>query len=627
MDYKRGRLRVVLDLSVDIIVSKVRASIVWKSAALFDKKDRQKILAVVLIQILLSFLDLIGVALVGLLGALGVAGIQSRRPEGAVQNILSQLGIANLDFQQQALVLGILSTAILIARTAFSVIFTRRILFFLSRRAAAISEQTVRALFEQQLSVIQKRSSQDIVFSLTNGISALTIGVIGTAVSIVADGALLFVIGVGLLIIDPMMAIGTALLFGFAAFVLHRLMHKRALSLGIQQAEISVESNQILLESLSAYRDMYVRNSLDQNVNRFSNKRFELSNNIAESTFMPFVSKYVIETMVLVGALTLSAVQFVLQDAEHAIATLAVFMAAGTRLAPAILRIQQSNIAMKSASGNAQRSLGLIDELNLHNNASKNTKNTFTIDHSDFHAEIEVVEVSARYPGADDNVLNNINLRIRAGEAIAIVGSSGSGKSTLIDVILGVLEPITGSVSISGVIPEMAISKWPGAIGYVPQDVYIKDGSIAENISLGFEIEDVPKLAISRAIDKAQLSDLVAKNSQGVHALVGENGSMLSGGQKQRLGIARAIVTNPGLLILDEATSALDGKTESEITEAISSLKGTCTIILVAHRLSSLRSVDKVVYLENGNIAAIGSFEEVRALVPDFDTQAISMGL
>ena len=610
-----------------ILFQSARESIVWQSAALFDKRDRQKILAVVVIQIILSFLDLVGVALVGLLGALGVAGIQSRRPEGTVQNILSQLGIANLDFQQQALVLGILSTAILISRTIFSVIFTKRILFFLSRRAATISEKTVQSLFQLELSVIQKRSSQEIIFSLTNGISSLTIGVIGTAVSIVADGSLLFVIGVGLVIIDPMMAIGTALLFGFAALVLHKLMHKRALSLGIQQAEISIESNQILLESLSAYRDIYVRNSLARNVNRFSMKRFELSNNIAESTFMPFVSKYVIETMVLVGALSLSAVQFILQDAEHAIATLAVFMAAGTRLAPAILRIQQSTIAMKSASGNAQKSIGLIAELNLQSAEYVNEKNLYTTDHFGFNSEIEVVDVSARYPGANENVLSDVNLRILPGESIAIVGSSGSGKSTLIDVILGVLNPSTGSISISGVTPHEALSKWPGAIGYVPQDVYIKDGSIAENVTLGYEIQDVPEIDVSRAIDKAQLSEVVAKNEQGIYALVGEDGSMLSGGQKQRLGIARALVTNPGLLILDEATSALDGKTESEITDAIASLKGSCTIILVAHRLSSLRSVDKVIYLENGRIAAIGSFEEVRDRVPDFDAQAKSMGL
>jgi ATP-binding cassette, subfamily B, bacterial PglK len=605
----------------------LKQSMIWKAAALFEKKDRLKIIAVALVQITLSFLDLLGVALVGLLGALGVTGIQSRRPEGMLYQALAIIGIEDLNLQSQALVLGLLSTSILISRTVLSVIFTKRTLYFLSRRAAAISDRAVHALFRKQLSVIQGKSSQETIFALTNGITSLTLGVIGTAVAIVADGSLLLVMGIGLLIIDPVMALGTALLFGTAAAVLHSLMHKRALVLGIEQANLNIQSNQILLESLLAYRDVYVRNGLTRNAEKFAEKRYELSNNFAESTFMPFVSKYVIEAVILLGALSLSAIQFILQDAERAISTLALFMAAGTRLAPAILRIQQSLIAMRSSGGNALKSIELINELDFSTKKDPTSISTFTTEHLGFSATVEIKGVSAKYPRSEKLVLNDVTLQILAGEVVAIVGSSGSGKSTLVDVILGVLQPRNGTVEVSGMKPVEALSKWPGAIGYVPQEVYIKEATFAENISLGFESGSISKAILFDAVSLAQLSKFIDQNPNGINASVGEGGSMLSGGQKQRLGIARALVTNPQLLILDEATSALDGKTESEITDAISSLRGKCTIVIVAHRLSTIRSADKVIYLEDGSIKSVGTFEEVRRRIPEFDSQANSMGL
>jgi ABC-type multidrug transport system fused ATPase/permease subunit len=609
------------------VLNKFEHSIIWRAASLFDKKDQLKIIAVVLVQITLSFLDLLGVALIGLLGALGVIGIQSRQPEGTLNQVLSVIGIAEMNFQTQALVLGVLSTSILILRTILSVIFTKRILYFLGRRAAAISEKAIHALFRKQLAVIQFNSSQETVFALTHGITSLTLGVVGTAVAIVVDGSLLLVIGIGLLVIDPVMALGTALLFSAAAALLNYLMHKRALTLGIEQAEINIKSNQILLESLSAYRDIYVRNGLTRSANEFSQQRFQLSNNIAESTFMPFVSKYVIEALILFGALTLSAIQFILRDAESAISTLALFMAAGTRLAPAVLRIQQSLIAIKSSSGNAQKSIELIDTLDLTFAEDPSMDIQFASVHTGFNPSIQMKNVSARYPKSDKLVLKSISLQISPGEFVAFVGSSGSGKSTLVDVILGVLLPETGTVKVSGTNPADAIARWPGAIGYVPQEVYIKDGSISENISLGFGIENVPEFALRQAVSRAQLSEMVGQYPDHLNAVVGEGGSMLSGGQKQRLGIARALVTSPELLILDEATSALDGKTESEITEAITSLKGLCTVIVVAHRLSTIRGADKVVYLDEGSILAIGTFDEVRKQIPEFNLQAKSMGL
>jgi ABC-type multidrug transport system fused ATPase/permease subunit len=220
-----------------------------------------------------------------------------------------------------------------------------------------------------------------------------------------------------------------------------------------------------------------------------------------------------------------------------------------------------------------------------------------------------------------------LSLQIRPGELVAFVGPSGAGKTTLIDLILGVLNPGSGRVEISGCTPLAAIEKWPGCIGYVPQDVVIFNGTIRENIALGFDSEFVSDVQISEALKVAHLKEFVQSLPEGLDTRVGDRGTKLSGGQRQRLGIARAMYTKPKLLVLDEATSSLDGKTESAISESISELAGNVTVILIAHRLSTVRNADQVVYINEGKIVQTGSFEEVRRKVTNFDIQAKLMGL
>jgi ABC-type multidrug transport system fused ATPase/permease subunit len=210
---------------------------------------------------------------------------------------------------------------------------------------------------------------------------------------------------------------------------------------------------------------------------------------------------------------------------------------------------------------------------------------------------------------------------------VAITGSSGAGKTTLVDLLLGVHIPTSGDIYISGLSPLDAFQKWPGATAYVPQDTVIVNGNIWENIALGFDYNPEHEKYINEALKLSNLEDYVQSLPEGLFTKVGDRGHKLSGGQRQRLGIARALFTKPKLLVLDEATSSLDAQTESDITEAIKSLKGKTTIIMIAHRLSSVRNADQVIFINNGMIESIGTFEEVRKKVPNFDKQANLMGL
>jgi ABC-type multidrug transport system fused ATPase/permease subunit len=218
-------------------------------------------------------------------------------------------------------------------------------------------------------------------------------------------------------------------------------------------------------------------------------------------------------------------------------------------------------------------------------------------------------------------------MKISSGEFIAIVGESGAGKTTLVDILLGIIEPTSGSIEISGSTPLSSIAKWPGAIAYVPQNGVLLNGSIKKNICLGFDEDEVEDGLVWDALRIAQLESFVKNSRFGLQTAVGEKGGLLSGGQKQRLCIARALVTKPKLVVLDEATSALDGATELNVSEAIQSLRGTATVVTVAHRLSTVRNADKVVYMKEGKIMAIETFDDLRVKFPDFDFQAKLMGL
>jgi ABC-type multidrug transport system fused ATPase/permease subunit len=196
-----------------------------------------------------------------------------------------------------------------------------------------------------------------------------------------------------------------------------------------------------------------------------------------------------------------------------------------------------------------------------------------------------------------------------------------------VDLILGVLHANSGQIKINDCTPSDAIRKWPGSIAYVPQDISIISGSIRQNVALGYPDEEIDDDFVWNALKIAQLADTVQMYDTKLSAFVGEDGHQLSGGQRQRLGLARALYTQPQVLILDEATSALDGITEENVTKEIANLKGSVTIIIVAHRLSTVRSADQILYLEDGVMIASGSFEFVRNIVPNFATQAKLMGL
>jgi ABC-type multidrug transport system fused ATPase/permease subunit len=359
---------------------------------------------------------------------------------------------------------------------------------------------------------------------------------------------------------------------------------------------------------------------MDSRIKEFNELRFLQSKALADLSVMPYVSKYVFEIVLVFGALLISAVQFAMHDAIHAITTLTVFMAAGGRLAPAALRLQQSSLLIRANIAYTYPVLELYREPE-DSRASEFSRSEDIY----FEGNVKILDVSYEYPDSGTPALRNVNLEIPKNSFTAIVGPSGAGKSTLIDILLGLNTPKSGLVEISGNHPLHTYAKWPGKVSYVPQRTNLIDGTIAENIAYGREIENDDQ--ILEAIQIANLEDLIHQLPDGIKTPIGELGSRLSAGQQQRIGIARALFTRPELLIMDEATSALDAITERELTDSFARIRSKVTVIVVAHRLSTIVDADKVVYISSGQVIAEGKMNEVRSKVPEFNSQAEIFGI
>lgn len=599
-------------------------TVIKNSFGILSAPDRKKLKFITVIQAGLSILDLVGVALIGVLAAIAVNGISSREAGERTGKLLSVLNLDNSSIQTQVALLAGIASFFLIGKTIFTALLSRRIAYFLSAKGAYITSDMNRKVLSEDLELITGHSSMNLLYALTSGVQAITSGIVASVVVIVADVSMLLVIFAGLVFVDPLVALMALILFGGIGYTLYLLQQKRALALGLESADLHVKSSRLMVEELSAFREIFVRDKIGHYEKSVTESRRNLSQNIAEMSFLPSISKYVMEISTVLCMMLIAGVQFVRTDASHAVATLALFLAASSRFIPAVLRIQQLALTIQNSVGSARPTLDLYQKLSKVNLKSE----TLNFTPTDFSRNsIELRNVTFQYRNNNNFALQNINLTVKQGEFIAFVGPSGAGKSTLVDLLLGLLTPSSGTVTILGSSTRSAIKQYPGLIGYVPQNVYLKHGSISENVALGYAVDEIDAIAVSRALSQAQLSEFVSSLDIKESTIVSEDGKSLSGGQKQRLGIARALYTDPKILVLDEATSALDGTTESEIASEILKLREMKTVIVIAHRLSTIRMADVIYYIDKGKIVDHGDFNELKSRIPEFAKQANLMGL
>jgi len=584
-------------------------------------------------QMALNVLDLLGVLLVGVVSVVSVQSVSGNPMPTQVQGVIDFLGLSRADpLTIAAWLIGAAGLA-LILKSLLSAVLANAALRFLATRQAVLSARLTALFLERQLLDIQARTSQDAAFGLTVGVQAATLGILGSTSAALADIGLLTLLSLGLISIDPLMTLYAVIFFGALGLILQRGLAGRATRMGRESTSLNIESYTAIQEAIASYREITVAGRRDLYVQRIQRLRWRSAEISAGFQFLGLIPKYVFEAALIVGAFGLAVSQFVTKDVTAAVGIVAAFLVAGTRVMPALMRLQATSLTIRQSEAAAQRATSLAMDLDSgQHSASVNSTRTAqaiatSFQHLDFRPTIEVRDVWLTYPGMASPAVAGVCFEAGEGQSIAIVGSTGAGKSSVADLVLGLVAPDSGEVCIGGIEPSKAIERWPGSLAYVPQKVSLIGGSIRENVALGLPGEFIDDELVWEALSRVHLADFLRNGRDGLDTYVGESGMRLSGGQRQRLGIARALFTRPRLLVLDEATSALDAETEHALGQTMRELEGRVTTVTIAHRLATVRRCDLVVFLEGGHVTASGSFEEVRSQSPAFDRQARLLGL
>jgi ABC-type multidrug transport system fused ATPase/permease subunit len=601
---------------------------------LLTRRDKLILGAATILQMLLSLLDLAGVLVLGLVAA-SAAGAATGVP-------LSASGISIFsDFLptdiRSTIVLAFVAAILLVSKSVFSLFLTRRIFRFIANRQAMIAGNIAERLLSRPLLDVQARSSQETTAALTTGINAVTIGTLGPSIVVGSEFALVLAMGFGLILIDPLVALFTVIFFGVITLLLQLLLGNWAQGLGLRTTEAEIGSMESMQNALNTYREVSVSGRRVLFISDFKGLRWQAARVQADTYVLYQVGKYVFEVSLIVGGGLLVLLMAGTRDITAAVAIITVFLASSSRIFPSLMRMQTSLAKIRESAGTAEYTYRLVDDLDAAEKRSatppligmsgKQFNEVIHAGYEGFKGHVDCANVTVTYPGASRPALNDVSFSILAGKSAAFVGTTGSGKTTLVDIIMGLIQPESGRVQISGQAPIDAIQSWPGAIAYVPQDIKVIAGSVRQNVALGIPPNEIDDDLVWEALERAHLADFLSEERLGIDTQVGEHGVQISGGQRQRLGIARGLYSRPRFLVLDEATSALDAETEQSITKTLETLTGQVTLLVVAHRLATIRNVDQVIYLNQGLLVARGTFEEVRSAVPDFDSQARTMGI
>lgn len=592
----------------------------------FIGDDKWKLILIVISNIFLSLIDVIAIAIIGVLTSLTVNGIQSNSPQKFARNFLDLFHLSGLNFQRQVAILGTLAAFLLIFRTFASAFLLRNVMRFLVNKTLEITKMMVKNLLNQEYLDLQRRSLQKNTFLISDSIRNISLGIIGTTINLCSDIILTLAVIVALFVVDPFSTIILLLLFLGILYPIQRIMNKRATKLGNDFKFLTLRLRSKIIEAISAFRELHVKDRRQFYIDEIISNQQLISRNAADAAFMPYVSKYTLDVLVVLVAVALAGYQFASHSAIQAITILSIFLTASSRLTPAMLRIQQAVLILRINLATSKETIELIDEFEIKGNKSQIKQIVKNRNYDKFIPQIVCKKLDYIYPGSNRSILKNVSFTIDENSIFGITGSSGVGKTTLVDLLLGILEPKDGSIEISGFNPKRAIESFAGKIAYVPQQILIVDGSLRENLTLGYNNNYFSDYQLIEALERASLSSFYYSLEKGLDTHLNDLGSNISGGQRQRIGIARALITRPQILVFDEATSSLDVNTEGEILRTIQNLKKGMTIVMIAHRLSTLKICKKIIFLSE-NEYHVGTLNSIRRKSTEFNQMLITSGL
>lgn len=497
---------------------------------------------------------------------------------------------------------------------------TRRFARFEQALGAHLLQTAFRAPWIERL----QRNSTDLVRATDVGVGATVSGVLIPFAQLSGEVFTFAAVMVVLIAAEPALATAGFLYFGLVGLVLYRWVLRRAVQAGRDNRTYSGQSVRLVSEMVHSLKEITLRDKADEVAELVLDVRTRASRARANQSFLGAIPRYVLEAA-LVGGLCIGAVIGYLQDGvPGALAALALFGVAGFRIIPSLTRFQT---IMATTGANVPFAQQVLAEIRRGQAYPPPQDRDDAPPWPADAVSVRLDHVSFAYPGSEVRAVDDVCLELPFGQTIAVVGSSGAGKSTLVDIVLGLIEPDSGQVLVGSAPMADNVRRWRQRVGYVPQEVSLFDASVARNVALSWRDEDIDEQRVRSALRRAQLLEVIESRPEGVWSPVGERGLRLSGGQRQRLGVARALYTEPVVLVMDEATSSLDTSTEAAVGSAIRALRGDVTVLVVAHRLATIRHSDQVCFMRQGRLAARGTFDEVVTAEPDFAAQAALAGL
>ena len=557
--------------------------------------------------IIMALLDVVGVA--SILPFIAVLSnpnfIETNFILNNIFEILMGFGVKNT--QEFIFVLGVLSLVLLVISLCFKAFTIYLQLRFVQMCQYSLSKRLVEGYLNQPYSWYLSRSSADLGKIILSEVAQVIEAGLNPLMEIISKGFIVTALVSLLLLVDPKLALIIGLVLGGAYVIIFYLVNNYLKIIGKKRLKNNLLRFKVISESFSAPKEVKIRGLEEFYVNKFSNPAKIFAKTLASSQIVSQLPRFILESIAFGGILLILLYTMTKTETlNNSLPIITLYAFAGYRLMPALQSIYVSFTSF-SFSGPSLDKLN-DDFVNLKKNEKNKNSEVLKLNKT-----ITLKNIYYNYPNTSREVLKDINLTIPVKSTVGIMGTTGSGKTTIVDIILGLLRAKKGNLEVDGkVLTEQNLRAWQRSIGYVPQQIFLSDNTLKSNIAFGIELDDINQERVEKAAKIANLHDFVVNDLPEKYVTqVGENGVRLSGGERQRIGIARALYFNPKILIFDEATSALDNQTEEELMKEIYNLSKDITIIIIAHRINTLKKCDTIFKIEKGEIVEHGTYKEL----------------
>jgi len=590
-----------------------------KFLKILEPGDKSKLLILFIMMVFEAFFEILSIGMI----AVFISAVDNPEVLLNIQQLKPLYKFLNINSAKEILIYGSILLILLFVFKNFYVVISRYVKDkFVYKRFRIISFKLFSLYMLAPYTFHLNRNSSDLIRNVATESYLLAEKIMVPILNIATEIVMLITIATFLIIVEPVISIVGLIFIGFVNIFFLKTTKNRLMIYGKLAQNERSKIIKIINEGLGGFKDVTIMNRQSWFLNRFqliSNKlsRAEIFKHVSSRSFRPILETIAVSSMLLVVLFLLSQGHSV----TSLISILAIFALSINRLLPAIntLISEYSELRYYSSSiepvYNDFNYLSQKPQVNL--NRKSIVKNKLV-----FSKNIEVCNLSYAYPDNKPEVLENVSLTIKKGTAVGFVGSTGSGKTTLADLILGLLEPKLGKILVDGVDIHKNLKGWQKNLGYVPQFIYLTDDTIRHNITLGLEDSEIDEKQLKKVVEISQVKEFVEKLPLQLDTVIGERGVRLSGGQRQRIGIARALYHNPEVLIMDEATSSLDNITEKEVINAIDTLKERLTLIIIAHRLTTVKNCDLLFMIKDGMIVDTGTYSELFKRNKEFQQMA-----